>query len=357
MLICFGLAGIAFNGVLAVANSASWDVDFNQYYAAAKLVGSGDLYNWDAIRSLQRQRNETAVPFGRLPAFAYAFKPLSALPYSLARVLWLCAGVGALAGLVALGQPAGRAWACVAICWSNPAAMCLAFGQDSVLFVFFAALGLWLLRRGRDFCAGLLLSVCAAKPHLAVLLPVLLAAKLKWRALLGGLAGGVAIVSVSFAVEGKQWPNRLFSLARLPEFDPAANRMPNLRGLLSSLDGGLPAEIALALVAIITFWFLFRRQPLHVGGNLSLAGGLLLSHHAYVYDALLLLPALMLPYESPSPKWLRSWALLLLTPVPYLFLLTDMELYGHLAISGYTLALTAATAAMQLGQTTSCQSR
>ena len=223
--------------------------------------------------------------------------------------------------------------------------------------MFFVAQGFWLLLRGREFWAGMALSVYAAKPHLAVLLPVLLAAKLKWKALLGGLAGVIVIMLVSFAVEGEQWPNRLLSLARLPEFNPAANRMPNLRGLLSFLGAGFVIEIALALAVIITFWFLFRRQPLHVGGRFSLAGGLLLSHHAYVYDAVLLLPALLLPYEAPCPQWLKWWALLLLTPVPYLLLLTGMELYGHLAITGYTLALTAATAASRLGHTTSCQSR
>ena len=62
--------------------------------------------------------------------------------------------------------------------------------------MFFVAQGFWLLLRGREFWAGMALSVCAAKPHLAVLLPVLLAAKLKWKALLWGLAGGIVIMLV-----------------------------------------------------------------------------------------------------------------------------------------------------------------
>ena len=64
LMLCLGLAGVAMSGVLAVTNSRVWDVDFNQYYSAGKLAGSGDLYNWEAIRALELQRNEKAVPFG-----------------------------------------------------------------------------------------------------------------------------------------------------------------------------------------------------------------------------------------------------------------------------------------------------
>jgi hypothetical protein len=177
-LICLALAGIAFNGWLAVSNSSTWNVDFNQFYVAGKLAGTGHLYDWTAIKSLEPEQNRKAIPFIRIPAFALAFKPLSSMPYSLARALWLCAGIAALAGFAVLWPFSRRRWACVAICWSAPAAMCLAFGQDTVLFLLFAALGLRLLLRGRDFWAGVAFSMCAAKPHLALLLPVVLAAKL-----------------------------------------------------------------------------------------------------------------------------------------------------------------------------------
>ena len=68
---------------------------------------------------------------------------------------------------------------------------------------------------------------------------------------------------------------------------------------------------------------------------LGTACGLLVSHHAYCYDALLMLPALLLAYEEPHPEWLRTWALVLFTPVPYLSLLSNADLPGHLTVSGY----------------------
>ena len=217
LLIGCGLAGLAVNGWLAVANRSSWDVDFNQYYSAGKLVGSGHLYDWDAIRSLELERNTTAVPFSRIPANALALKPLSALPYPVARVVWLCIGIASLAGFLFLWPFVSRAWALVALCWSAPVAMCLAFGQDSIVFLFFAALGFRLLMRERDFPAGLAFSACIAKPHLALLIPVILVARRRWKVLLGGVAGGVVSVLVSFAAEGRDWPQRMLSLGRVPD--------------------------------------------------------------------------------------------------------------------------------------------
>lgn len=332
--------------LLAWGNRDSWNVDFTQFYTAGSLVGTGHLFDWSTIQALELQHSSTAVPYIRLPFYAVIFKALSVLPYPLARVLFLIIEIAALAGFVALWPFSRRSWASVAACWSLPAAMCLSFGQDSVLFLFFFALGFRLLTAPvspglgrRDFWAGVALSVCASKPHIAVLLPVVLAAQARWKALLGGAAGGITIVALSFAAEGSDWPARYLALARTPDFEHAVNRMPNLRGLLTWFGAGITIELLLALAAAVGIFVLSRNLPLKYGMAVALAGGVLLSHHAYVYDCVLLLPALLLPFEEQLPDWLRMWAGLLLTPVPYMFILTDLALPGHLAVTGYTVAL------------------
>lgn len=339
LVIGCGLAGLIVNFALADANRSTWDVDFNQFYTAGKLVGSGHLYDWDAVRKLELKSNAEAVPFGRVPVFAAVFRPLSALPYSAARVLWLSVELFALAGFIYFWPSSTRAWTGAAVCWSAPVAMCLAKGQDTVIFLFFVSLGISLLIRHHDFAGGLAFSACLAKPHLALLLPVLLIAQRRWNALLGGTVGIVVAVAISFCVEGRDWLSRMLALTKLPEFDPAGGHMPNLRGLLSSLGGGLAVEISLGVLIVAAIWFLSRSQPLPVMGALVLAGGLLLSHHAYFYDAVLLLPALFLPFQEPALQWMRNWALLLFTPAPYMFLLVDVGLPVHIAISGYTVLL------------------
>jgi hypothetical protein len=335
---CLALSGLIAMLLLAFANRSAWSVDFNQYYSAGLLAGTGHLYDGHSILALELQRNSTAVPFGRLPVYAFAMKPLSALPYPVARVVFFLTEVAALAGFIALWPFPRRDWALEAVCWSAPVAMCLAFGQDSVLFLFFVTLGLWLLLRGRNFGAGLAFSICASKPHLAVMLPFVLAARKNYTALLGGVSGIAILLLLSFAVEGPQWPARLLALARLPDFDPAPGRMPNLRGLLSFFGGNLLLELALAVIAAGAIWILSARIPLKSGITVALAGGLMLSHHAYSYDALLLLPALLLPFENAGPEWLRLWALILITPVPYMLLLTSVEFPAHFLITGYTVA-------------------
>jgi hypothetical protein len=54
------------------------------------------------------------------------------------------------------------------------------------------------------------------------------------------------------------------------------------------------------------------------------------------------LPALLLPFQGSHPGWLREWALVLFTPLPYLLFMTDMQLPAHVALTGYMLALMAA---------------
>jgi len=361
-LIGLGLAGLACNATLALLNTGSWNADFNQYYAAGKLVGTGRLYDWDSIRALELEHTARTVTFTRIPAFALAFKPLTWLPWTAARVIWCGIGMAALAGFVWLWPGIHRGWACVVVLWSIPVAVCLATGQDSMLFLFFFALGLRLLVDGRDWWAGFVFSLCIAKPHLALLVPVLLIAQMRWKAIFSGAAGVMASIGACFlAGEGSDWPQRLMTLTSRIDGHPlaggvaAANfppaeapgRMPNLRGLVWFFGGGIWVEIAVGVIVVAAVWFISRKRPLPVSGTIALAGGLLLSHHAYLYDALLLVPALLLPFLIPAPELLRKWAVVLATPVAYLFTLANgslgFVLAGQAAISGYVLVLIAVT--------------
>ena len=338
-VVAVALAGVSANLFVALANSGSWSADFNQYYAAGKLVGTGHLYDWDAVQNLERPHGGNRTPFIRMPVFAAAFKPLTALPYDTARVVWFGLSLAVWAAFPFLWPLKRRTWVWAAMAWCTPAAMCLAFGQDSMFFLFFVALGLRLLMGNHDFAAGLVLSLCASKPHLAIALPVLLVARRNWRALAGAMTGGAFLLLVSAAVEGVGWPARYLALTSLPDFDPGLDRMPNLRGLLHWVHLGMGVEIPVALAALGAMYFLCRRLPLATGAALALAVGLWTGHHGYSYDCLLLVPALLFGLEEPLPAPLREWAMLLLTPVPYLLLLTDSPWMGIVVVAGYTPAL------------------
>ncbi len=361
-LIGLALAGLVVNGTLALLNRGSWNADFNQYYAAGKLVGTGRLYDWNSLRALELEHAARTVTFTRIPAFALAFRPLTWLPWTAARAIWFGFGIAALAGFVWLWPGIKRGWACVVVLWSMPVAFCLATGQDSVLFLFFFALGLRLLVDGRDWWAGFAFSLCIVKPHLALLVPVLLIAQMRWKAIVSGAAGVMASIGACFlSGEGNDWPRRLLTLTsridghplvsgiQAANFPPAEapERMPNLRGLLWFFGGGIAVEIAVGLTVVVAVWFISRKRRLPVSGTIALAGGLLLSHHAYIYDALLLLPALILPFLMPAPELLRKCAAVLATPMAYVLTLANGSIWpvmiGQMAISGYVLVLIAVT--------------
>lgn len=297
--------------------------DFNEFYSASKLAGTGHMYDWDRVQQLELRNGSNPIPFGRLPVYGLLLKPIAALPYKYARVAWLLVNLAALAGFASLWPVANRQDAVKMLCWSCPAAVLLSTGQDTGLFLFFVTVGLRLLQSKRDFAAGLVFSLCAAKFHLALGIPVFLLARRRWGALAGGLAGGLAQLAISFAAEGPAWPARLWQLSAISDFSPNPAKMPNLAGLTHALPFGFVLEAALAVLVLAAVWIVSRRSALTIGATTAVTGGLLVSHHAYVYDGLLLLPACALLLRLPAPKVLRHGALLLCVPIPYLLLMQE----------------------------------
>jgi hypothetical protein len=324
--------------------------DFNEFYSAGKLVGSGQLYNWDRMQEIERLHPTNQTPFGRFPFYAILFKPLAWLPYAWGRAAWFALNALALLLFAVLWPVESRDRLAMSLCWCCPAALLLSMGQDTGLFLCFVAIGLRLLASNRNFAAGLVLSLCAAKFHLALGIPVFLLAQRKWATLAGGALGGLLQLAISFAVEGRDWPAQLLRLSANPEFATAIPKMPNLFGLTWWLPFGAVVEAALAALVLAAVWVVSRRSSPVTGITAAVIGGLLVSHHAYVYDTVLLLPALALAWQLPVPAALRYGVMSLWTPIPYLLLMKDrMAAVGQLSISVFCLALLAVLAAGCLG--------
>jgi len=315
--------------------------DFNQFYSASKLAGTGHLYDWDRLQELELRNGAHPIPFGRLPVYAVLMKPFTLLPYNNARAAWLLVNLAALAGFAALWPVRRRRDAVMMLCWSCPAAILLSTGQDTGLFLFFVAVGLRLLQSNRNFAAGLVFSLCAAKFHLALGIPVFLLARRQWGALAGGLAGGAIQLAISFAAEGREWPARLMRLSSLSDFSPSPSHMPNLLGLTHALPLGFAVEAVLGILALAAVWSISRRSPLIIGATAAVAAGLLVSHHSYVYDGVLLLPGIALALRLPVPQALRYGALALCIPIPYLLMMQEHGpwILAQVCINGVSLGL------------------
>jgi hypothetical protein len=324
---------------IAANNSSGWGVDFNQFYSASRLAGTGQLYNWDELRRIEAEHGQE-VRTGRIPVVSFAEKSVGWLPYDVAHLVWLVACAAALLLFALLWPQMNRTMMLTALCWSMPAALLLILGQDTPFWLLSMALGLWLLERGHPRLAGVAFSLCICKYHLAVGLPILLVAQKRWSTIVAGAAAGAVWIAASFAIEGPEWPRHYLAMVTQPLFSPAPERMPNLRGIAHWLPASQVLELILA-AAVVVLVFLICRRSTNIGaaGAIAVAAGLVLAHHGYANDCALLIPLLALTIQqTATPWWLKLWAIVLLTPAPTLLIATQKPMAGQFLLVGFVLA-------------------
>lgn len=308
-----------------------WDGsnDFVSFYAGGRLVGTGDLYNAERTRAVERGLTKVlsqAWRYIRLPFHAVFFWPLARLPYRTAYFLWEFLITAALAAFVWLWRPPSWPLTLLFSCMSFPAFAALMNGQDLTFLLLLIAISVTLARRGRAFAAGAVLSLCAAKFHLFSLVPVLLVAQKQWRFLRGLLAGGAVLAVVSFAAGGRSWPLQFYQALRDQTIHPDLGHMPNLHGLFSQLPPVPGLEWITAAAVVGAVWVVARRMSFDYALAATLAGGLLVSYHCYLSDCSLLLPAALTVISATGDWWLRLVAFLLLLPFGYFLLLLGSPL-------------------------------
>ena len=292
--------------------------DFPIFYGSAKLLGTPDLYSPAAVRKMQRQEigcGSEAAAFIRLPYFAALIWPFTLLPVGTAFVIWRLLLIAAELGFIAFFGRHWK-WALLACVWSWPLAWDLDNGQDASFMLLAVMAGAFLLKRGRPFLAGLCFAWCAAKPHLVVLLPLLLLAQNLRRTIAGLATGGAALLALSFAVGGWNWPAQFLHAIANPSIDPTPMELHNIRGLV---HGWLPAEIALGLTVAIAVWMVCRRAPFEIALAAVLAGSLLVCHHLTASDWCMLLPVGLTLGTGAATTMVRALAIFLITPLVAIF--------------------------------------
>jgi hypothetical protein len=272
----------------------------------ADLDGYDKLYSYEAQIQRQseivdRESDEVRLlPFNHPPLLAPALKPLSRTSNSRALLIWIAISLSvfAFAGhwlvktlLVPPASLREGVTATLAILVFLPILIALIQGQDTPLL--FAGVAGWtvLFRSRRDLAAGLLLSITAIRPHMALTLglPFLFARK---RVFLGWLLGILLLSTWSIALVGVNGIFDYFELLSLTGSGVGVSsgqvRMPNLLGFLSrrSPEGVTPPLIFTAWMAWtlgITFFSILwartgdRLSCLHLG-LLVLVGTFLLPH-------------------------------------------------------------------------------
>jgi hypothetical protein len=299
--------------------------DFLTDYAGGYLVrtGAGErLYDLEAQEAAQRDlspggADDDVNPFVAPPIVAWAFAPLSAVPYRAAHVIFTVANIIALAGAALLlrrelaDAPSRlRNALLAAFALSMPAITNLSWGQIDLVLVYAALLGWRFLREDRDVLAGAALSLALLKPHFVVGFVLLLIVQRRWVSLATMATMALPVLVLPAIALG---PEALRDYAGLvtgathmpPSIDTQPQHMANWRGFVTGLvnrdDAAfwLPGAAIVAIGALALAVWVWLREPRSARSfALACALPLLLSPHVHMQSMMVLFVALGLMAQS-----------------------------------------------------------
>jgi alpha-1,2-mannosyltransferase len=295
----------------------SW-LDFSAFYAAGALAFTPEVARLAPIVAWEAAHGMPITPFVYPAGFALLYVPFTLLPYGVAGALHLCLMLGLLVaatvvGAALLGLP--RRWAIVGVLAWGPAAAGVLSGQNTALALLLVTLATVALARDRDLAGGTGVGLLGYKPQLAA--PLIGLLLLRGRRL--ALVGTAAVLAVHYAAGvlatggNLGWPSDwLATIGAYTTADFQANgwqaiSLPALGRhveLATGIPGLMLAGYLVAGVIVLACIPALRRWPLAESVALACACGLLISPHAWVYDATLLLPALgVLAARAAARGW------------------------------------------------------
>jgi hypothetical protein len=325
--------------------------DYVAFHAAASLLAKGENpYGIDeqirAQRPLRRGpdlvnadsgdpwRRRGYLPYFYPPWLALACVPLVGLSFPVAKATWIYLGSQCLAlSGYGLREASGRLPAAVSIAivlMFMPSYDAIQVGQTPPLLLLLLVASWWLLERGWDRGAGIVLALSTFKPQLTV---VVIPAALLWAArrgrwgVPGGFAAMLALLGLGCGLLAPSWPlEMLLAPSRTPipiAITPSVG--VTWLSLLRSLGiAGWPlvaayALAALPIAAIALFLAWDRERPPSEAMSVGVIAAFFVSPYALCYDLTVLLFPLLLVLPSLSER-AALWLLCLVLIVPYLHL-------------------------------------
>jgi alpha-1,2-mannosyltransferase len=195
-------------------DKAFWGRDFVNLWAGGHLLWDGRA---EAIYDVAAYRDYLTGLFGPMGGHNYSYPPVtfpiaqlfSLLPYWLALILWLGSTGALFVWAARRWWPSG--WNPVWLAVLTPAAlMNIWAGHYGFLVGALFLLG-WERLDERPWQAGLFFGLMLVKPHLALLVPLVLLVRGQWQALLSGALTVLVLIAASSAVYGWDiWSHFLF---------------------------------------------------------------------------------------------------------------------------------------------------
>lgn len=324
------------NGLVA-ENGEQLGVDFINYFIGAKAVASGNaarVYDRQWLRAVEEAvTGPGAVRMYSYPPIAMLLSlPLALFSFVWALIAWTVAGAGLCFGV--LKRLVGWQAAALAVIGAPAAFFNIYGGQNAYFTAALLAGGLIVLDR-RPVIAGSCFGCLAYKPHMAIMLPLALAASGHWRAFFAAGVTAVALVLASVAVLGSDtWLAFIGQISAERGFldieAHLSHRMPTvfvaLRELGASLAvayGAQAVSAALAVAAVVVAW----RSPAPLGLNAAIlvVATFLATPHAWDYDEILLVFAAAWLWREAQQSGFLPWeriaiVVLLVLPMPSIVL-------------------------------------
>ncbi|MGQ0674048.1 MAG: glycosyltransferase family 87 protein [Hyphomicrobium sp.] len=279
--------------------------DYVAIWTGGKLALEGRAlaaYDWD-----QHKGEATAVlgaeppgflPWPYPPTFLAMAAVFALLPYGWSMLLWVAATTGAAALVAAriTGAARGALWMTVSVAILYNAHV----GQNGALSAALLGCGLLLLPT-RPVLAGLALGLLSYKPHLGVLVPLVLVASGQWRAFASAAITVVALVAGSAIAFGPEtWPAFIEQMGRMSAHIaavPNPEKLQSVYGLMRCLGAAPQAALAMhalfaaAVAAGVTLLWRHRDVPYEAKAAALAASALLISPYVFVYDLVVLIVA------------------------------------------------------------------
>jgi hypothetical protein len=307
--------------------------DFAAFYTGGRFLLDGrmdELYDFGAQKAFQDSlvhpvRTTEMHPYINPPFAAALYAAFAWCSYGQGVIVWYGAGFACLVGAVWLvqremtapGGPGPRRLVILSLCFF-PTLAWLIYGQNATLTLFLFTLMFVQLRRQRDFAGGLALGLLFYKPQLMIACGVMLLVRGRWRALAGVTAGvalwtalGVALCPEAMLTYADVSPQLFDFLRAEGTFLGAHIEFPSwgshsFYGFCILLTDGLSHRVTdvlaggMTILGLVWVAMVWRHQTWRVGSRswdltvaATVAIGLLISPHLFVYDLTTLLLPLM----------------------------------------------------------------
>jgi hypothetical protein len=325
--------------------------DFLCFYIGGTLARQGrfaDLYRPAAQMEVQRQAAPDVLearPFPRPPWFAFALAPLTSLSLVHAYAVWIA--------VLLITLLATWAWATARFGESGlllaalflPANLGICFGQDSAAMLAVLCVSYVLLTREKNFASGLVLGLGLMKFHLLLMFPLWMILQRRWRMLAGFSVTGAAFLGVTLLLMGPSGLAAYIDVllnGKTELFGHSADTMANIYSVPANF-GIQWKPLDAALAALVVGIALYGLRSASDWRAIAIAGtaSLLISPHAFGYDATMLLLPVWLVIEKTPRKISRYAALILAAPITFLFTLANppLECIPALVLLAFLIAM------------------